>query len=253
MKKFIILIACLCWGFNVFAQYAEKFKDANALYNQGKYAEAIDIYESILDKGMHSSELYFNLGNANYKLNNIAPSIYYYEKSLLLNPNDKEVKNNLAFAQNMTIDDIEQVPEVGLSKLFKNIVNRASVNTWAYISVSGVFLFVILFLTYHFSQATSNKRSAFIVSLLAIIVSIVTFFMALKKDEFERNYQPAIVFAEEIKVKTEPNQRSEESLRLHEGTKVQVIDTLNNWKKIKLANGSTGWVIASDIKNIKDF
>ena len=90
------------------------------MYNEGKYAEAISLYESILATKKHSAALYFNLANAHYKLNHIAPSIYYYEKALQLNPNDSDIKNNLAFAQNMTIDAINDVPEVGFSKLINN-------------------------------------------------------------------------------------------------------------------------------------
>ena len=80
MKHIIILVFCF-FSTIVFSQNDTLFDEANALYNDGKYAEAIDKYETILDSGQHSAELYFNLGNANYKLNNIAPSIYYYEKA----------------------------------------------------------------------------------------------------------------------------------------------------------------------------
>ena len=87
------------------------------MYNEGQYHEALDKYSTILESGNHSAELYFNMGNSHYKLNNIAPSIYYFEKALLLEPNDKEISNNIAFARNMTIDSIEKVPDVGLSSL----------------------------------------------------------------------------------------------------------------------------------------
>ena len=138
----------LLYGFSLFgfSQSDQRFEEANALYNDGKYAEAIDIYESILDSDVHSAELYFNLGNANYKLSNIAPSIFYFEKALQLNPSNEDIKNNLAFAQNMTIDAIEKVPEVGFSRIFKNLINTFNTDVWAKIAVGGVMLFVLLFL-----------------------------------------------------------------------------------------------------------
>ena len=92
---------------------------ANTLYNEGKYVKLLINTRQLLETDNHSAELYFNLGNANYKLNNIAPSIYYYEKALQLKPNDKDIKNNIAFARNMTIDAIDTIPEVGFSKLLK--------------------------------------------------------------------------------------------------------------------------------------
>ena len=106
------LYAFFGWSF---LQNDTLFKKANTLYNNGKYLEAIDNYMSILETNTHSAELYFNLGNAHYKLNNIATSIYYYEKALQLKPNDKDIINNIAFARNMTIDAIDTVPEVGFS------------------------------------------------------------------------------------------------------------------------------------------
>src|SRR5690554_2797315 len=102
-----------------FAQNTSLFDQGNALYNDGEYEQAILKYETILENGEHSAALYFNLANAHYKLNHIAPSIYYYEKALQLAPNDKEIKNNAAFAKNMTIDAIGTVPEVGLPDLQK--------------------------------------------------------------------------------------------------------------------------------------
>ena len=143
---FYILSFLLC--FVSFSQNETLFDEANALYNEGKYAEAIDKYTLVLESGNHSASLYFNLGNANYKLNNIAPSIYYYEKALQLAPNDTDIQNNIAFARNMTIDAIDVVPEAGLSKLLKNTANRFNFDTWAKLSILSVFIAVVLFLIY---------------------------------------------------------------------------------------------------------
>lgn len=252
MRAITILLFYLFITFG-FSQNNESFEKANALYNDGKYAEAIDTYESILDSKIHSSELYFNLGNANYKLNNIGPSIYYYEKALMLNPNDKEIQNNLAFAQNMTIDAIDTVPKVGFSRIVNNIVNTFNTDTWAKISVSGVILFVLLFLMYHFSYSTSKKRIAFVTSILSLVIACFSIAMAFQKEGLNNKDNPAIIFAQESRVKADPNQASEEVFRLHEGTKVQVVETYGEWKKIQLSDNSVGWVPFSDIKLLKDF
>lgn len=234
-----------------FSQNDQSFSEANALYNEGKYAEAIDKYESILKSDVHSAELYFNLGNANYKLNNIAPSIYYYEKALQLEPNDKDIQNNLAFAQIMTIDAIEKVPDVGFSRIVNNVVNTFQADTWAKIAVAAVLLFVIIFLTYHFSYTTSKKRLAFVSSILSLLIAFLALAMAFQKDGLNKKDNPAIVFAQESRVTTDPNPMSEEVFRLHEGTKIQVIETYDDWKKIKLSDNSTGWIPSKDIKLLK--
>ncbi|MBC3845962.1 tetratricopeptide repeat protein [Winogradskyella echinorum] len=252
MRAFAVIVVC-CFSLFGISQNDQRFEEANALYNDGKYAEAVDKYEAILDSDMHSAELYFNLGNANYKLNNIAPSIYYYEKALLLSPNDQDIKNNLAFAQNMTIDAIDKVPEVGFSRIIKNIINTFSTDTWAKIAVSAALLFVLLFLVYHFSYTTSKKRIAFITSVLSLLLTCFSVAMAFQKNSLNKKDNPAIVFEQESRVKSEANKTSEEVFRLHEGTKVQILETYKDWKKIKISDNSTGWLPAKDLKLLKDF
>lgn len=249
----VLYILSFLLSFASFAQNETLFEEANTLYNEGKYAEAIDKYTAIIETGNHSASLYFNLGNANYKLNNIAPSIFYYEKALQLNPNDSDIINNIAFARNMTIDAIETIPEAGLNKLLKNVTNTFSFDDWAKISVILVFCFVILFLIYYFAFSSNRKRFAFIGSLLSLFLVCVSLLFAFHKFNLDKKDNPAIVFAQESKVKSEPNLRSEESFRLHEGTKVQVLDTINKWRKIKLSDGKTGWISSDDIKLLDDF
>lgn len=236
-----------------FSQNETLFQEANTLYNKGKYAEAIDKYETVLEAGKHSAPLYFNLANANYKLNNIAPSIYYYEKALQLAPNDKDIKNNIAFARNMTIDSIDTIPEAGFSKLLKSLANTFSFDNWAKIAVILVFSFVILFLGYYFAFSSLRKRLTFIGSLLVLSLVCVSLLFAFHKYNLDKRDNPAIIFAQESKVKSEPNLRSEESFRLHEGTKIQVQDTVGNWRKIKLSDGKTGWIASEDIKLLNAF
>jgi tetratricopeptide (TPR) repeat protein len=103
--------------------YAQKgFENGNALYQKGKYQEAIKAYETELAANKQSAELYFNIGNCYYKLNKVAPSIYNYEKALLLNPDDIEIQNNLKFAQKLQIDDIKTVEKVGFNKVIQDLI-----------------------------------------------------------------------------------------------------------------------------------
>lgn len=252
MRLIIFLLVCCSYLLGV-AQNDQIFEQANGLYNEGKYAEAIDKYESILDSEVHSAALYFNLGNANYKLNNIAPSIYYYEKAKRLAPNDKEIQSNLAFSKNMTIDAIDKVPQVGFSRIINNVVNTFNTDVWAKISVGGVIVFVLLFLMYHFSYATYRKRIAFVTSVVSLIVACFSVAMSFQKESLDKKDNPAIVFVQESRVKSEANKTSEEVFRLHEGTKVQVLETYEDWKKIQLSDNSIGWIPSKDVKLLKDF
>jgi len=250
MRSFKIIIAFLFCGLG-FSQNSQFFEEGNRLYNEAHYYEALDKYTQILDSGEHSAELYFNMGNAHYKLNNIAPSIYFYEKALLLKPNDKEIKNNIAFARNMTIDAIDKVPEIGFSSVVNKWARSFHFETWAKFSVGFSILFVLLFLFYYFSYSSFRKRFAFITSTICLILVFVTLGLTFHGQNLVEANQPAIVFAKESQIKSEPNLRSTEAFKLHEGTKVQVLDTVDNWKKIKIDDGKTGWVMNDDIKLVK--
>ena len=145
------------------------FDKGNSLYQKGKYNEAIVAYESILKSGKQSAELYFNLGNCYYKLNQVAPAIFNFEKALLQNPTDTDIKNNLAFAQKTAIDEISETPKVGFSKMIQDFTSNFHYDIWAWISIFMATLFLICFLGYYFSNRTALKRLFFTSMILVLL------------------------------------------------------------------------------------
>ena len=246
--KHIIYILMFLIGTASFSQNEVRFEEGNDLYNKGNFEDAIAKYEAIIDSGEHSAALYYNLANAHYKLNHIAPSIYYYEKALKLAPKDSEIHNNIAFARNMTVDAIDQTPEIGFAKFSKSILSWMTFDNWAKLSVLLMSLFVVFYLVYYFNDRTLKKRLAFITAMSFLVLSCCAVGLAFGNYNRIQKDQPAIVFAKVAQVKSEPNLRSSESFKLHEGTKVQILDTVNNWKKIKISDGKTGWIPNADIK-----
>ncbi|PIF00712.1 MAG: ion channel protein [Maribacter sp.] len=252
MKKLTYIIVVLV-SFIGTAQNDTLFNKATDSYNNGDYQKAIDYYNGILDNGQHSAELYFNLGNAYYKLDQIAPSIYNYEKALLLSPNDREIKNNLDYAQNMTLDAIEVIPETGLSKIYRTLTGFLSFDQWSYVTVISMMFFVLFCIAFYYFKYAMHKRIAFILGIVSLLISIMTVVLAyIQYNDFMAD-QPAIVFDSEVRIKSEPNKGSQPIFVLHEGTKVNVLDELNGWKKIKIADGKTGWIPSKSIKLLKDF
>lgn len=235
------------------AQNTTRFEEGNELYNQGAYQEAITRYKSIVAEGEHSAALYFNMGNAYYKLNMIAPSILNYEKALMLDPEDEDARINLAYARNMTIDDIDAMPQPGLSKLFQGLVETFSHKVWSYLAIVAMILFVVFFIGYYFAYREGRKRLFFAVSAVWLLLSLACLSFAFQGRTWEKDHDPAIVFARETAVKSEPNLGSEEVFKLHEGTKVFILDTMHDWKKIRLADGKEGWLPADELQRIKDF
>lgn len=240
MKKFIYLIF-LCIT-PLLAQNSEFFEKGNTAYNEGEYDDAINYYERILEDGQTSAEVYFNLGNAYYKLNNIAPSVYFYEKALQINPNDQDIRNNLEFARNMVLDDIEEVERTGLSRLWRDIVSILGYNEWAWLAISFSVLFSVFFLIYYFSRRSVFKRVFFSLSMVVLAFAILAVVFAFQQRHYYTSDQYAIIFSEEAEVRSEPTLRSEEIFSLHEGTKVEVLETYQDWIKFELSNGIQGWM-----------
>lgn len=249
MKK-LILICSLFLGFAGFAQNEELFEEANTAYQSGDYQNAIATYKEILENGEASAELYYNLGNAHYKLNEVAPSIYYYEKALQLDPTDKDIKNNIEFARNMAIDDIEAIEQTGMNQWVNGVISIFDFSTWAVIAITFSILFVVLFLLYYFSYTPLYKRLLFAGSMLFLVLCILSVVFGFQQQSYIQDNQFAIIFAEEIEVRDEPNLRGDASFELHEGTKARVLEDYQEWSRIELSNGAQGWVRSNELKKL---
>jgi len=249
MKKLFYLFLFITAS--VFAtDVSNPFIDGNVLYNDGKYEAAITSYESVLANGQQSAELYFNLGNCYYKLHKVAPAIYNYEKALQLNPNDEEIKTNLDFARKMTIDDIKIIPKVGFHKLIEDFTSSYYYDTWAWIAVVFSFVFLGFFIGYYFSGTAFKKRIYFAGMFLVLFGIVISVSSGIYEKNRISNDKPAIVFAENASLKGEPKSSSTETILLHEGTKVYVLESIANWKKVQLTDETTGWIQEDAIKEL---
>lgn len=250
MKQFTVLILFM-YFYGVSAQSNEiLFAQANKHYNSGEFQAALEMYESIVNDGLHSAEVYFNMGNTYYKMNRTAPAIYNFEKALLLAPHDKDIINNLAFAQNMTVDNISALPEDEVSSFFNTLIYAFTIDGWAYIATIGLLFFLFFFLLYYLNNFTSTKRIFFGASLIALVLGLASMAFAYQQQHAQKKVQAAIIFEKEITFRSEPNFRSEEIVLLHEGTKLYIVETIEDWAKVKLANGTLGWMPKEAIKAI---
>jgi tetratricopeptide (TPR) repeat protein len=246
MKKYLYIIVLI-----THCSFAQKaFEQGNQFYQKEKYQEAIKSYESVLASGKQSAELYFNLGNSYYKLHKVAPTIYNFEKALQLNPSDSDIQTNLEFARKMAIDDIKEVPNVGFNKLIQDFTSSYHFDTWAWISVLFAFLFLGFFAAYYYSPTSFKKRFFFSAMCLAFIGIIISFSSGMFEKSRMNNEKPAIVFAEKVEVKSEPKASSQNAFVLHEGTKVYILESIANWKKIQLSDETTGWIESESIKEL---
>jgi len=251
MKKSILLIYLGFCGF-IFSQTNSEINFNNGVnsYNEGNYNEAINEFKTIIDNGEHSVAVYFNLGNTYYKLNDIANSIYYYEKALKLKQNDTDVLNNLAYSKNMLIDKVGVLPKNQVSEFFKSISNYLDTQQWFILGIIFEYLFLAAFLIYFFNSKSFLKKKYFTISVIFFSVAIVFIFIGINRFENEKNIISAIIFDNEINFRTEPNFRSEVLFNLHKGTKVVLKEELNEWGLVEINDGNKGWIELESIKKI---
>lgn len=250
MKK-LVTILVLFLNLAAFSQTQEQlFAEANTFYKEANYERALGVYLAIEEEGLVSSDLYFNLGNTYYKLNKVAPAIYYYEKSLKMDATNEDAIFNLAFAKRMTIDVIDELPKTVFQRFSANVIQKLPFDTWALIAVIASFLASILFLLYHFSDATKKKLLYFNTTIFAVVVMLISVTFAFNNYKTVQKNRIAIIFAPKVEVKNAPTSSSEEVFVLHEGTKVIILDELDNWKKIKIADGKVGWMNDEELKEV---
>lgn len=254
LKEKWILLLLILNAFVVFGQASVEplFENGNAAYNEGDYKKAVSLYQQTLNTGQHSAALYFNLGNAYYRLNKVAESIYYYEKAKQLAPDDDDIQINSAFAQNMTIDSIEPLPKSQLAVIQNQLFSLWSLEAWSKVTLVLIWIFTLLFLGYLFLGTPRLKRSFFFLSLLSLVFFSGSLGITFSIDQQDKNTEYAILFSKKTDIWSEPNQRGEIEFNLHEGTKVQLLDVLDEWQKIRIANGSEGWVKNATLRSLNN-
>jgi hypothetical protein len=235
----------------LYAQSPEQvFDQANQLYQQNKFAEARDAYESVERNGFLSGELYYNLGNAYYKTGDVGKAILNYERALRLMPNDDDLKHNLQLANLMITDKIEVTPRLFLWDYWDGIKGAFSLRalTWicysVFIILVGSICAVVLARTYQLRRLGLFGGSLSTAVLILFIVLFVG-----KTGEVNRT-DTAVVTAKITTVKNSPDANSSDAFVLHSGVKVTITDGVNDWVKIRLADGKVGWMEKNDAEVI---
>ena len=255
MRKLLIPLSGLfLYCSSALAQETETiFENANSAYNAGQFEKAVMLYKEILESGQQSAELYFNLANSYYRLNQVGESIFYFEKAKQLQPMDEDININSAFAQNMAIDAVEVLPKSQFTLLEEKTIELFSQEGWAYVIVFMAWLLVFFWGLYLWNKAPVIKRTFFVSTLVLGLLLIGSLFIAVVKSSITAETTYGILFDEKIEVWAEPNSRAEVLFLLHEGTKVQMFDQLQEWQKIRIANGSEGWIKNAKVRSLKGF
>lgn len=218
------------------------FSDGNEAYEKGDYQLAVEIYNQILKDGFTSWELYYNLANAYYRLDEIGQSIINYKRALRLAPNKKIIKDNLTLARSKTSDNIEQLPQPFLKQWTHSFVSITTLHGWRTMLVIVLFLFCASLTVFFIAHNYRLRKTMFIISALLLIITFLSAINAAISVNNVTNNNEAVIIAPMTVVKSSPDPKSVDKFILHEGTEITISDTQDEWWQIYIADGKTGWI-----------
>jgi tetratricopeptide (TPR) repeat protein len=248
MKNIIItlvLLSNICFAYKP----TDDFTKGNKAYSSKNYTEALSHYKKIINEKYSSAELFFNIANSYFKIDSIPSAILYYERAKKLSPADEDINFNLNAAYKRIADKQEHLPELFYQQWFTGIANALTLKGWAIASITLISIACLLLVLYFFTHSRSLKMFAFFTALVFLIGSGISYALGSYQEKKATENSSAIIFKPSINAKSEPS-GSTDLFILHEGTKVLVIDKVEDFYKIKIANGQVGWLPLSAIRII---
>lgn len=224
------------------------WSQANSAYGETQYQNALNYYQMIEGEGLVSADLYYNIGNTYFKLEDNPHAILYYEKALKIDPAHKDALNNLSICNSLILDKIEVVPEFIIVTWIRQVKYLFSANVWAWLTVALVFVTALLLLLFKFGR--SGRKVSFVFACIVFFFAICTFAFSISAKSDAVKVDEAIVIAPVASIKSSPGDAGKSIFVLHEGTKVSILDDLGEWRKIELSDGRQGWVLDNSIEEI---
>ncbi len=221
---------------------SEKMQQANTSYQEKDYKKAIEIYQSIVDEGLESTSLYYNLGCAYFQENNLASSILYFERAARLDPSNDDIQHNLRGVNSRIEDNIQAVPDLFLKHWFFAFTKVFSLKIWAVISILAFIILLFFIIIYLLSREMRWKKAGFYLAIFFFFVMLLSITSAHSQYNKRHCSSYAVVFEPTLTTKSSPNENSKNLFIIHEGSKVKIVDDIGDWYEIKIANGSKGWV-----------
>ena len=248
MKKFIFIMLFVSTLFGK-EEAGYLFQKGNELYKDAEYKQAIDVYQSILDNDYESAELYYNLGNAYYKLRDIGRAILYYERARQLAPNDPDISHNLKLAELRIVDRVQSPPSF-LQNTWQTLHDAMPVHQIAVITLGlWLLLSAVLVLRFLVYRPLLQKWLRFILVPVLIMFSLFLFFFIVQL-RYAASHEQAIVIPDKVEIKSSPAVDSQTVFALHKGVKVLITDQEDRYYRIKLRDGKIGWLIKNAVEKI---
>ena len=228
----------------------ELWSSANEAYNNAEYATALERYNAILDRGLHSAALYYNLANTYFKTEQLGSAILYYNRALRIAPADEDIRHNLEYAEQMTKDSIEEIPEFILTTWVRAVRGALSSTAWSVISLILLAAALAMALFYLLAQRLTLRKMGFYTMVITALLFILTSLFAWSEREMIVNSKEAIIMSSAVSIKSSPDRAATELFVLHEGTKVSIGHEMAGWAEVRISDGRKGWVEQSRIEKI---
>jgi len=220
---------------------------ANEYYKNNCYQLAIEEYNKLLLDGFEGTSLYYNLGNAHYRLGKIGYAILYYEKALKISPNDEDVLHNIALAKLNLKDKVDTLPPFFIFNLWEGLLSAFSVSGWTIIVYIFFILSLLSIVAYFFSRSLAQQRLSFFSGISLVAILILSIILLVVKINKEFNVKDGIIVESLLIVKSSPDYSAKDSFQIHEGLKVRVEDNVDDWVKIRLDDGKIGWIAEKSV------
>lgn len=222
-----------------------QFQAGNAAYLEGDFETALALYEEVAVQ-WSSFELEYNLGVAYYKSGQIGPSILHFERAKRIRPSDDDLQANMLLAKSAVVDRIENMPEVALEPLWRELTSEHRLKAWTVSSLLIWALASLLFLLRMRSTEIATRRSLLIAGPALGVIALFLGFMSRETFLRGKADDGAVIMSPRIEVRSSPTDGTESSnlFVLHEGTVVEILREEGEWLQIRLANGNAGWVQA---------
>ena len=246
-----ILLGAILAGPQLMATESDSlFQAGNALYEEGKYEEALGVYNQVIQGEMESSDLYYNMGNAAYRANSIGYAILYYEKALKLEPSHDDAANNLEFVSQYRVDAFEEVPQLFLGNWIRGFVQWLPERLWSLLALVFFVLLLAGIMIYLFSKRIVLKKAGFVSALAALLLFVLSFVSAASRHQEIIRPDTGIILAPSVVVRSSPSESGTELFILHEGTKVEISEDVSGWQNIRVIDGREGWILEEELEAI---